>query len=211
MLIVDKNKDYYDYLSKVYGVDKLVTFDRRGSINLTQEDLRNAVVKEPGWFNKTQYFVLEIGTIQFLFKITNIKKIQERDYTKNLFDIYDGDWELMKTFCENYHFGKKEITIAPCYVKELYIAKKHKMEAVITTFKETCLFDRHRGREIELPVLKNTIITRIIDPFVIWKELSNYISSKNNDKDIDIKMTDEERAVNHGFDKKYSFRNPVKL
>jgi hypothetical protein len=59
--------------------------------------------------------------------------------------------------------------------------------------------------------LKNTIITRIIDPFVIWKELSNYISSKNNDKDIDIKMTDEERAINHGFDKKYSFRHPIKI
>ena len=31
MKIIDNKKDYYDYLSGVYGIDELIVFDRRGS------------------------------------------------------------------------------------------------------------------------------------------------------------------------------------
>jgi hypothetical protein len=31
MRIIDKNKDYYDYLQGIYGIDELVVYDRRGS------------------------------------------------------------------------------------------------------------------------------------------------------------------------------------
>lgn len=211
MQVIDRNQDYYDYLSKIYGTDKSVTFDRRGSIILTQDFLRNIVVKESGWRNKAQYFVLEVGNIQFLFKIDNIKKIQKGDWKKGTVDIWDGDWSLFNIFKEDYHFGKKEVTICPCNVREMYNNKKHKYEVVITAFKDTCLFSDRIGKEIELPILKDTIITKMIEPFIIWNELSNYISAKNNDKDIDLKMTDVEKAVNHGFDKKASFRNPIRL
>ena len=35
MYIVDKHKDYYDYISHIYGVDKDTAFDRRGSYELS--------------------------------------------------------------------------------------------------------------------------------------------------------------------------------
>lgn len=31
MKIIDNKKDYYDYLSGVYGIDNLAVYDRRGS------------------------------------------------------------------------------------------------------------------------------------------------------------------------------------
>jgi len=36
--IIDKNKDYYDYLAHQVDSDDGVTFDRRGSIPLQHED-----------------------------------------------------------------------------------------------------------------------------------------------------------------------------
>jgi hypothetical protein len=37
MRILDKHKDYYDYLAGIYGIDNTVFFDRRGSIPLTND------------------------------------------------------------------------------------------------------------------------------------------------------------------------------
>lgn len=210
MLIIDKNKDYYDYLSRVYGVDKKVTFDRRGSTIISQVLLRNIVIKEPGWNESTQYFVLEVGNIQFLFQITNIKQIQKGNWRKGISDIWDGEWSLFHIFKEDYHFGKKEMAIAPCKIEKVYNNKKRKFEEVITSFKNTCKFNKY-DTVIDLPILDDTFIPSVIEPFIIWNELSNYISAKNNDKNVDIGMTDIEKAVNHGFDKKSSFRNPIKL
>lgn len=210
MLIIDKNKDYYDYLSRLYGVDKKVTFDRRGSTILTQEALRDIVVKEPRWNESTQYFVLEVGNIQFLFQIANIEQIQKGDWRRGHNDIWDGEWSLFHIFKEDYHFGKKEMTIAPCNIEKVYNIKKRKLEEVITSFRDTCKFSKY-APVIDLPILNDTFIPSVIEQFVIWNELSNYISAKNNDKNIEIEMTDVERAVNHGFDKKSSFRNPIKL
>ena len=62
---------------------------------------------------------------------------------------------------------------------------------------------------IELPILANTSLTKLLDPDTIWKELSNYISSLKNDKNVDSGITDVEKVVNHGFDKKESFRGVI--
>ena len=36
MKIIDNKKDYYDYLSGVYGTDELAVYDRRGSVTWAQ-------------------------------------------------------------------------------------------------------------------------------------------------------------------------------
>ena len=37
MKIIDNKKDYYDYLSEMYGTDDLIVFDRRNSKMLNSE------------------------------------------------------------------------------------------------------------------------------------------------------------------------------
>ena len=37
MKIIDKKKDYYDYLSGIYGIDDKVVYDRRGAVVLNSE------------------------------------------------------------------------------------------------------------------------------------------------------------------------------
>lgn len=209
MYIIDKNKDYYDYLSHIYGVDKTVTFDRRGSILLTQDQLRDLVVYQGNSWTKVYYFVLEVGYVQYLFQVENVKQIQKPDYEKGIDGIWGGQWSFLHAFTDLNHFGKREICIAPCKVDSKYSRKTCKMEINISSFKESVKIDE--DRIIDLPIIKDTVLTSIVNPVTLWVDLSNYISSKNNDKDIDLKMTDVEKAINHGFDKKSSFRNPIKF
>lgn len=37
MKIIDKKKDYYDFLAGVYGMDEMVVYDRRGSVVVNSE------------------------------------------------------------------------------------------------------------------------------------------------------------------------------
>jgi hypothetical protein len=65
-------------------------------------------------------------------------------------------------------------------------------------------------KSIEDPILADTSLTSILDGEAIWKEIQNYISSLNNEVDVETDISDVDKAVNHGFDKKTSFRHPIK-
>jgi len=67
-----------------------------------------------------------------------------------------------------------------------------------------------KDNEVKNPILRETKLTSLLDPQEIWVNLDNYLSSLNNDKDVSIPMTEEEKAEVHGFDRKTSFRNPIK-
>ena len=45
MLIIDRNKDFYDHFSHIYGVDNKVVFDRRGSTRINDERLLDYLYK----------------------------------------------------------------------------------------------------------------------------------------------------------------------
>ena len=48
MRIIDKNKDFYDYLQGIYP-DRLLVFDRTGSFVLTKQALCGCVPKRVRW------------------------------------------------------------------------------------------------------------------------------------------------------------------
>lgn len=58
MLIIDKNNDFYDHISYIYGVDKKVVFDRRGSSLITDED----ITKLGYWENYDHEFFYNSGS-----------------------------------------------------------------------------------------------------------------------------------------------------
>jgi hypothetical protein len=204
MYIIDKNKDYYDYLSHIYGVDKKVVFDRRGSINLTNTMLFN-IANYGGFYNETRardlYLVLEVGDTQYLLKLYHIKGVTDY-YTEVSFDI-----ELARVYRE--HKKLFNDTVMALAQVDNYIPIFTRKYGVPASTDEL-------GRRVSyhtivsLPILKDTIVTKVIDKFELWKTLSTYISSLNNDKDVTLAMSDEEKASIHGFDKN-SFRNPIKM
>jgi len=231
MYIVDKHKDYYDYVSHVYGVDKDTTFDRRGSCELSYSELIKKLIEVKS-FGDYNDFILEAGYTQYLFHYSNIKRrLTGNSTSKNIWEkceslsrrelkgssspeyIYDSDLTLKKIYNGSEHFGKKELSIflnwkhsMLYYHNRLYW--KHELNSLKNVVEiPDNLYDEYC---IELPILKNLKIPAFINAEDIWKGLSSYISSKYNDKTIEIKLTDEEKAVNHGFDKRESFRPHIK-
>jgi len=210
--IIDKNKDYYDYLSHIYGVDKKVTYDRRGSKSIKDEDIVNLlyVIKYPyhSYFDSREYFiVMEVGDTQYLIKVFDIKYKE-----KELCDKFIScSMKLMWVFKNHTHYFDTPMSIHGVKVKYQWKWKNRKSYThYIINDNFNDVITNILDKSINNPILSDTQITSLIGGDDIWQDLQNYISSLNNDSDITIPMTDVEKIEVHGFDKKTSFRHPVK-
>ena len=209
MYIVDRNTDFYDYLSKIYGIDKGIIFDRRGSERIDDEFLSSGIdsvnsvnYHYSSWrsTSKEGWFVLEIGTIQYLIKIFDVENKKDESFKS-------CKMKVLRVFKDN--INRYGFSISIIRIKIPWIWGRDKEEFIKNgKFEELAKPDSFYT--IKNPILAGTQLTSLINPEEIWKELANYISSLNNDKDISIPMTDVEKAINHGFDKRTSFRHPVK-
>ena len=220
MYIIDKNSDYYDYYSHIYGVDKKVVYDRRGS-TIVQDDqelvqLSNIYHDEylpplhSSRFIKRDpitYLLLEIGYVQYLIQLDNFEVVEE-EYTTFPSDIkYTFNCDIVREFKDNKHHFNHPVSIRGVAL-EYYWKGMNRKYKLNESFEEAIA--RISNNSIDNPILANTFITKLLDSETIWKELQNYISSLNNDKDSGTIMSDVERAEIHGFDRKTSFRNPIK-
>ena len=208
MYIIDKNKDYYDYFKGIYGIDKTITYDRRGSAVLSEMSLMEHIT--PFEMNRTEgtyTFILEVGTVQYLFKAKILFRIT--DIYSSMARPYRGKFELIKVFKDHKHYFPKEISLVPVNTPHIWSWKRHEGDtySAVKSFSD---LDVLEDKRIDNPILKDTSIASLIPPMDIWIELTNFISSKYNDKTVTIVNSDVDKAVNHGFDKKTSFRNPIK-
>jgi len=200
MYIIDKNQDFYDYLSHVYGVDKKIVFDRKGSTILTDDDLEPYSDR---WRKDNEsYLILEMGYTQVV--------LRQYNYT-----YYWDFWETCHIRCDmekvRYFKNCKNLFGCPLSLYRVELSYRYygKDFMVITNANSLSELDYQKKKITDFPILKNTVITKYVDAVEIWMEIQNYISSLNNDPYVDIGSTDVERAANHGFDKN-SFRHPIK-
>lgn len=200
MFIIDKNKDYYDYFSKVYGSDKNITFDRRGSKIITDENVVNIYNYDK---HEGQFFILEVGNVQYLIRLYDLV-LKKADYLYSTAEIFVSvKMEIKNIFRNNKNNFGFPISIRSVDIPNRSYHYDKKTGKFKTDYTEYCVTNT---TVINLPILANTQLTRLINPEEIWKELSNYISSLKNDKDS-VFVPDIQKVVNHGFDKKESFRN----
>lgn len=197
MLIIDRNTDYYDYVSKLYGEDPQIVFDRRDSTILHANiDLYTNPT------NKAEYFytLLEVGLTQYLLKGINIHRDKETERPTSC------DLKLIRIYNDQKNYFNHPLSIQQVRTNYVFgvdsdqLILNNSLTEALTSISEL----------LPSPILKHTDITKFIEPTTIWNELQNYISSLNNDRDTDVPMTQEERAELHGFDRKTSFRHPVK-
>lgn len=202
-------KDFYDYLQNLYGIDELVVYDRRKSfpIDLSNFYIGNGLdvifkkskefddiprrlvkgygMKKPVLEGRVFYFVVEIGYHQYYFKV-------------NRYLDDDGKVVLEPEMVE-----KKEVTL-----------DKKLSDCPISICRE----DRYSWKTgfhlpsdyknwlTENPILKNTYIPKFIDAKEVWNNLYEYISSLR-DKPFEDTRTNDQHIESHGFDKKISFRH----
>jgi hypothetical protein len=219
MRVLDKrSKDYYDYLSFQYGEpDKSITFARQDARKITGDDLLKFVLrnmnKDSYDLSFTQTFMLEAGYVQWLFGLDDIvikdgKRPEDpQTVTARVF--------LIRKFTENIHIFQKELSIA----KDLRVKTNGywwrfnvgNVKSIREINFKYCMGEKQSCNRIDLPILSETQIPAIIPAQELYAALDNYVTARNNDKDVSIPLTDVDKAINHGFDKKTSFRNPTKL
>ena len=69
-------------------------------------------------------------------------------------------------------------------------------------------YGKERRRESKVPLLRNTFITKYIPAEHIYRGIDDYIRASKNDVDQESEgLTDVDKVINHGFDKRTSFRN----
>lgn len=206
MYILDKNKDYYDYLSGIYGIDKSITFDRRGSIPMNDIGIAHVVLPSilMDRQKKERHLLLEVGNIQFVFEV----EIYGRESAVWGWEPVYISTKHVCTFRDNKNYSGKGVAFIPATSNYHFSWKDRRKEKQINNISDLSL---SLNRAVSLPILKNTFVPAHIPAEEIWKELSNFISAKRDDKDIDIVNSDVDKATNHGFDKKSSFRHPIKL
>lgn len=220
MYIIDRHTDFYDHFSHIYGLDKSIIFDRRGSTRLTDDMLVDLVLPQRNRNYETQGFVLlEIGDVQYIVHIYDIV------YGSLHLDSYEV--ELLHTYEEHRHLNDSAlVSVQGIRLFSRYFGNFGRIPKKMTDLEIPSLDEVHRRcsnsaryhstarqqptqKVIELPIIANTKLTSVLDAEKIWRDLQNYISSLDNDVDVSIPMTDKDKAATHGFDK-HSFRHPVK-
>lgn len=205
------NKDYYDYLSGIYGIDDKIVYDRRQFTILARLDSpffnfsrmeKDAPKKETRsweyvgrrgkWVTKfvgnEMHCMLEAGLKCYFFRI-------ER-YLDDLSSVHI-DWEIIKTrrISKHQRLGETPMTFFRAYRRYYSLWREEKLDVRIK-----------KTDSISNPILKDTPITSLIPSQEIYNELCAYISSLNDIEFVDTR-SDVQKAESAGFDKKTSFRN----
>jgi len=204
MKIIDKGsrKDFYDYIGYQFA-DDTNTFDRRKAYQLSKDELASYETSIIHRTNDSLY-VLCIGYTKFLFKVLDAKSsVAESNYRLELIDVW-------KDYTSRYFMSLKTPNFSWMvrakksgkFESEVELIKKNQVE--LDDFRRSFGYNEDNGL-----VLKGAGFASILDPETVYYALDEYYSSLKNEaesresKDLD----DVGKAINHGFDKKTSFRN----
>ena len=191
MKIIDNKKDYYDYLSGVYGIDPMATYDRRGSIIAKNElcgylkPFRDPDI--PAWGGQGKYYINVLAgeeSWRFLVENGEVSVFTYQEWAKDMYGLYG--WRQVYNPYENEIF-KTVVSIKSPLVLAYSDASSHKWKV------------------LENPILSGTPFVSYIPANEIWQAIYDYLIKMSEPK-IEDNRSDVEKLESHGFDKKTSFR-----
>lgn len=225
MKIIDKKKDYYDYLSGIYGIDDKVVYDRRGSVVLNSEkSLLNGM---DDYFSQ-KILILDKPLIEKQYwELKSILKLREAGAMQH---SWGRTWKEGMV----YHFVLEVGSTHYRFEVERWVEEGNREDAhveyrLIDTLRDVgkrysetpmCIMPcqvvylrwsheeqwKPMKKRVENPILAGTFIPKVISPSEIWSALYEYLSSLNDKPIIDTR-SDIQKIESAGFDRKTSFRN----
>lgn len=211
MRILDKCKEFYDYVVSIYGIDNDIILDRRNKEDHDFPDnIRNWEYNYLS--NGSLYFVLEIGYNQYLFKVDYIEGKKQ-------------NVQLIKVFESNYQMIDYKAEFKVTYKHNVTYKLKHREDLLsnVTNFYEVPLLQTAIClKEITIETLRfdqlanrSTIknkeyvnlnpFAKYLDPVTVYNQIYNFLLSKKDKKIVDSR-TDVQKLESAGFDRKTSFR-----
>ena len=228
MKIIDNKKDYYDYLSGVYGIDNLIIYDRRGSLTISSEKAH--IMGMDYYFDQRVLPLDKCISNKQLWNLKSIVRYREAEAQKQPWNYLWEEGDIYHFILEvgNRHYrfeverwvdDKKQDLIHVEYtlLDTIEDVKKRYSEAPMCIIPCHVKFWRWKHEEqwkeasntitrrVDNPILAGTFIPKMIPATDIWQTLYDYLSSLK-DKPITDTRTDIQKLESAGFDKKTSFR-----
>lgn len=226
MRILSKFKDYYDFAQPYYdGGENSVTFIREQKSY--EKDVNTFLVKDfsgdqriswrhpqayidfpeveealGGSTHAEQYFIAIADQLVSFHKITP-------DFQADAEDFYFSTERGVKVFTINRYRSNKhtipEILKTSDYKKVVELQQEFGSPIILIHF------GSNKKIKIEVnPNLMEYKINHLLgDSKQIYQEIEMWLTNHNN-KVVESNITDKEKIVSHGFDKKTSFRHPIK-
>lgn len=200
MKILDKNKDFYDYLQ---DYDSDIVFDRRGSHILTNEELNFFPLYNRYKVNDV-YLLLQIGYTNWLIVEKPIKIIKDVSGYNIVKDFSIELIEKWKDYNKSVDFKFGEIKTR--YTIEYITSKKFNHKTALIDDIKLGNFEYKNNLAEKSPiVLSKTKLPSILNAQEVYLAIEEWLLHKKDDS-IHDSMTDKEKIVSHGFDTKSSFR-----
>jgi len=226
MRIIDKNYDFYDYLSD--NSDTIV-FDRRGSYILKRDTVKNALYNFERFKNNTEYsfILIQAGNTFWLMLVTLMLTIGGQ---WRYWHIDDWSPELLIKW-KNYNKPSTTLNVSVIelhYLYKLYDRKTHTIvrdnivnnvndivEAinnndykVIADLNKNLNYYGQKNKNAIL-ILRESGLSTSIDPQDMFLAIEEHLSQEitKNERRDPIGMTNDMKVTSHGFDTVYSFRN----
>lgn len=219
MRILDKCKEFYDYVVSIYGIDNDIILDRRESVDCYFYSDSNWSIIANNIVKNIMYYVLEIGNTQYLFKtiyegdsvwhkhLTSIELVKIIESDKQIIEYQLDNWKD-QTIINHYRKKREDISHnSPTnfyYVLsslELDIRHKHvTLESLSFQQLSNCAIRNNRELYVNL-----TSFAKYLDPVTVYNQIYNFLLSKKDKKIVDNR-TDIQKLESAGFDRKTSFR-----
>ena len=229
MKIIDNKKDYYDYLSGVYGIDELIVFDRRGSVMLKSDNSVSKGVEDC-------FCTLRLPTdkpvenkrrweLRRVVKWKEASKDEKYHFSKTwpegivLHYILEVGWNQYYFEVERWAIREKPRDVMVDYrLIETRLDVKDRFsdypvciipcEVGFSWWTDTVNWKelaKEPFKRINNPIMSNTYIPKIIPATDVWGAVYEYLSSRKEKPITDLR-TDIQKLEAAGFDKKTSFR-----
>lgn len=219
MKILSSYKDYYDYLTGIYGEDPILILDRR---NHNQPGIltfgASNIAKYRLWIgNHLVEFLSYKGTPYYGEDIKSISGIKIEDGLKYRFWYSNYEKQYGKPMSELIKLGIMDVTWGRAGFESCTILTKPiKIDRPIFLDAEVVIglgsYDKENGMyNYNYPILQNLGLNKFVPPEEVYKWITEYLSEQKlkNEQHLDLR-TDIQRLEGKGFDKKTSFRPNIK-
>lgn len=211
MLILSKYKDYYDYLTGIYGVDNKIILDRRKACDMKDllGKIKSEIVYKLGGSSYTELYLHVAGLIYAGVYNTKTKTFT---WGKDMLSLgqhktstqYERTWRSIRKSRNYYpldpHDPKGYVKIDNNWICMDPFTEKDAPINNAAIFLD--IQDRDNG-DYDYPNLSQLGFANCLSAEDIYLKLSNYLSPKDI---ATTPLTDKEKIISKGFDSKISFR-----
>ena len=220
MKILSSYKDYYDYLTGIWGEDPLLVLDRRDFKNISRErfDFSETAIRRVYIGNHCVQFLSKDREAYFGNSILEVlgkdAKKAEEIYTFQRPSIekrYGMKWEDLVE--HGIHQIKGSYSRHSCteVLLKPFVCKRPPFLPPEVVIGMGDFETKNAYWDLKYPILKDIGVNKLVPPETVYQWITEYLSEQKNKQELTQDLrTDTQKLEGKGFDKRTSFRPNIK-